>query len=366
MSDRIDFMNLKRQFQNGENEFLDCIKKVCRETAFSGGKYVEKFEKEFADYIGVKYCAGVDSGTGALQLAVRALEIGSGDEVIVPTNTFIATAWGVIHNGAIPVFVDCTNDTWEIDYTKIEEKITDRTKAIIGVHLYGQPFEIDEVKKIADKYNLYLIEDCAQAHGAMYKGKKIGQYGEVACFSFYPGKNLGAFGEAGAVVTNNKKVYDKICLLKNHGSKERYHHEELGFNMRMDGIQGAILSCKLKKLDGWNDRRRVIAQRYLTDIKNRKIKFQYTPNYIKHIYHLFEVQVDSRENFIEYMETNNIYCGMHYPIPCHLQNAFSFLKYSEGTCLNAEKLAKSCVSLPMFPELTDEEIERIIDACNKY
>jgi len=366
MDREIPFMDLGRQYREHKKEFLDAVERVCDETAFSGGKYVKEFEESFRKYLGVKYCAGVSSGTDALFLAVKALGLGPGDEVIIPANTFIASAWGAVHAGAKPVFVDCTPDTWEIDASKIEEKITEKTKAVVGVHLYGQPFDFDGVKEIADRHHLYVIEDCAQAHGAEYKGKKAGTLGDIACFSFYPGKNLGAFGEAGAVVSDNKQYIEEVNRLKDHGALQKYHHDVVGYNMRMDGIQGAVLSVKLKYLEGWNEKRRHTAARYRAEIKNPAITFQSVPSFVLPAYHLFEVQAAHAQDFIGYLQGKGIRCGRHYPLPCHLQKAFWGLGYKKGDCPQAEKLAENCVSLPMFPELTEEEISYVIDCCNGY
>lgn len=363
---KLGFMDLRRQYNNGKNEYMYAIQKVCEETAFSGGKYVEKFEREFADYIGAKYCSAVSSGTAALFAAITALGIGAGDEVIIPVNTFIASAWGPVHAGATPVFVDITEDTWEIDASKIEEKITDRTKAIIGVHLYGHPFDFDAVKEVADKYNLKIIEDCAQAHGAKYKGKKVGTLGDVSCFSFYPGKNLGAFGEGGAVVSNNKEIIEKVNLLKNHGSDVRYYHDIVGYNMRLDGIQGAVLSVKLNYIDEWNERRRYIADRYHKGIKNNKIISEQVSENVIPVFHLYEIMVEDVAGFMAYMSQNDVNCGRHYPVPCHLQKVFKDLNYKKGDFPIGEKLADSCVSLPMFPEMTEDEIDKVIELCNRY
>lgn len=362
----IEFMDLKRQYNLYKMEFMDAIEKVCDETAFSGGKYSNQFEKEFADYLGASYCSSVDSGTSALHLAMRALGIGSGDEVIVPANTFIASAWGAVYEGAKPVFVDCRPDTWEIDASKIEKKITSKSKAIIGVHLYGQPFDFDAVNTIAKRHGLYVVEDCAQAHGAIYKGKKVGTLGDIACFSFYPGKNLGAFGEAGAIVTNEKKFYDAVNIMKNHGSSVKYQHDVVGYNLRMDGIQGSILSVKLKYLDEWNKKRKLIANQYREQIHNPKITLQAVLEDTEPVYHLFEIHVDDSNRFMSYMKNNNILCARHYPIPCHLQMVFKDLSYQLGDMPVAEMHAEHCVSLPMFPELTQEEIERVINTCNNY
>lgn len=366
MTEMIQFMDLKRQYSTIKEEIAAALSAVCEKTAFSSGPFVEEFEKNFANYCNTSHCSAVNSGTSALHLALIAAGIKAGEEVIVPANTFIATAWAVSYVNANPVFVDCTPDTWNINPQKIEEKITKKTKAIIGVHLYGQPFDVDSVKSIADAHRLILIEDCAQAHGALFKNQKVGGFGALGCFSFYPGKNLGAYGEGGAIISNNDMYHQRIKSLRNHGSTIRYHHEELGFNMRMDGFQGAVLNVKLKYLDLWNQRRRDIAQMYQEGIKNDKIQMQAQPAWSKSVYHLFVITADNREHFVQYMQKKNIFCGLHYPIPCHLQRAYSNLGYIKGDLPNAEYLADHCVSLPMFPELIDKEIAEIIDVVNSY
>ena len=266
----INCLDLKGQHQQIKKEVFELFEKVYENTAFSGGPFVEQFEKDFSNYAQTKYTIGVNNGTSALHLAMLALGIGAGDEVIIPANTFIATAWGISYVGATPVFVDCDKDNWEIEPALIEKAITSKTKAIIGVHLYGMPFDIDSVLAIAKKHNLFLVEDAAQAQGARYKGKTVGGFGEMACFSFYPGKNLGACGEAGGITTNNEVYQKHLNSLRNHGSMVRYYHDEVGFNMRMGGLEGASLQVKLKYLEGWNNRRREIAKMYHAGIKNTK------------------------------------------------------------------------------------------------
>lgn len=362
----IPCLDLKRQYLQIKSEVLAVTEQVFDQTAFSGGPFVEQFEKDFADFCQTQYAIGCNNGTTALHLAMLALGIGPGDEVIVPANTFIATAWGVSYVGAIPVFVDCTADTWQLDPHKIEEKITPKTKAIIGVHLYGQPCDIDAIKAIAQKHNLFFVEDAAQAQGANYKGQRVGGFGELACFSFYPGKNLGAFGEAGGLTTNNQEYYKHILSLRNHGMVVRYYHDEIGYNYRMDGLQGAILSIKLAKLDAWNARRKEIAHRYQTEISNPKITLQTQPAWADSIYHLFVVTTPDRDSFMEYLKVNGIFAGLHYPVPCHLQKAYSHLGYQLGDFPNSELLASQCASLPMFPELTDEEVSYTIKVINQY
>ncbi|MCR5404298.1 MAG: DegT/DnrJ/EryC1/StrS family aminotransferase [Butyrivibrio sp.] len=359
-------IDLKRDFDRHRDEYLSAIEKVCVETAYSGGRFADEFAKEFAGYCNVKYCTGVNNGTTALQAAMIALGVGAGDEVIVPANTYIATAWGVTHAGATPVFADCTADTWEIDPDRIEEKITDRTKGIIGVHLYGQPFDFKRVKEIADRHSLFVVEDCAQAHGALFEGKRVGSLGDIGCFSFYPGKNLYAFGEGGACTSDNEEYIDTINVLKNQGCRVRYYHERVGYNMRLEGIQGAVLSVSLKYLDGWTKRRQEIGERYCREITNDKFILQAHPANTTPVYHLFEVQVPDPEDFLRYMGEHDVECNRHYPVPCHLQKAYSDLGYRQGDCPNAEKLADHCATLPLFPEMSDDEVSLVIDLCNRY
>ncbi|MBS1917398.1 MAG: DegT/DnrJ/EryC1/StrS family aminotransferase [Bacteroidetes bacterium] len=366
MNKKIPCLDLKGQHLQVKKEIFEAFEKVYEKTAFSGGPFVEEFEKAFANFCGVKYAVGLNNGTTALHLAMLALGIGAGDEVIIPANTFIATAWGVSHAGATPVFVDCNKDTWEIDITKIEEKITPKTKAVIGVHLYGQPFDIDGVAAICKKHNLKFIEDAAQAQGARYKGKSIGGFGEMACFSFYPGKNLGAAGEAGGITTNSESYANHIKSLRNHGMTVRYYHDEIGYNYRMGGLEGASLNIKLKYLPEWNKRRQSIAKRYLSEVKNPAIKMQAQPEWAESVFHLFVVTTEDKDRFVKYLDDNNIIAAFHYPVPCHLQKAYSHLRYKEGDCPNAEYLASHCVSLPMYAELTDEEVQHVIDVLNRY
>ena len=363
---KIPCLDLKGQHDQIKEEVFAAFEKVYEKTAFSGGPFVEEFENQFASYIGSKYAIGVNNGTTALHLAMLALGIGPGDEVIIPADTFIATAWGPSHAGATPVFVDCTSDTWQIDIARIEEKITSRTKAIIGVHLYGQPFDVDGVKAICDKHNLFLIEDTAQAQGARYKGTTVGVFGEMACYSFYPGKNLGACGEAGGITTNNESYKKHLHSLRNHGCEVRYYHDEVGYNYRMGGLEGASLSIKLKYLEGWNNRRREIARMYQSQLKNPKVKLQHQPEWADSIYHLFVVTTENRDDLIKYLNERNIYPALHYPVPCHLQKAYAHLGYKPGDCPNAEYLAAHCLSLPMYAELKDEQVQSVIDAVNSY
>ncbi|MDB5199021.1 MAG: erythromycin biosynthesis sensory transduction protein eryC1 [Chitinophagaceae bacterium] len=363
---KIPCLDLNKQHWEIKKEIFEAFEKVYDQTAFSGGHFVAEFENHFAKFCNTQYAIGVNNGTSALHLALLALGIGPGDEVIIPADTFIATAWGVSYTGATPVFVDCTNDTWQIDPARIKEKITAKTKAIIGVHLYGQPFDIDAVKEICSEHALFLVEDAAQAQGAAYKGIVIGCFGEMACFSFYPGKNLGACGEAGGITTNNETYYKHLQSLRNHGSMVRYYHDEIGFNMRMGGLEAASLSVKLKYLPEWNSKRRNIAKRYQQEITNTKITMQAQPGWAKSVYHLFVVTTEDRDKLIKYLNQNNIYPALHYPVPCHLQKAYKDLNYKEGDFPNAEYLAQHCLSLPMYAELTDDEVSFVIDCLNNY
>ncbi len=366
MGKKIPCLDLKGQHLQVKKEIFEAFEKVYEHTSFSGGSFVEEFEKAFASFCDVKYALGVSNGTTALHLAMMALGIGPGDEVIIPANTFIATAWGVSHAGATPVFVDCTADTWEIDIEKIEEKITPKTRAVIGVHLYGQPFDIDGVAAICKKHNLKFIEDAAQAQGAFYKGKPAGGFGEMACFSFYPGKNLGATGEAGGITTNNEEYARHIRSLRNHGSTIRYHHDEIGYNYRMGGLEGASLSVKLKYLPEWNRKRRAIATRYQTEIKNPAIKMQARPEWADSVYHLFVVTTEDKDRLVKHLEKNDIIPAFHYPVPCHLQKAYAYLGYKNGDFPYSEYLALHCISLPMYAELTDEDVQYVINILNSY
>jgi dTDP-4-amino-4,6-dideoxygalactose transaminase len=363
---KIPCLDLRAQHQALKKEIFEAFERVYDATAFSSGPFVEEFETAFAAYLGTRSAVGVSNGTVALHLAMRALGIGAGDEVIVPANSFIATAWGVSHAGATPIFVDCDPDTWEIDAAKTAAAVTERTRAVIGVHLYGQPFDVDAVKAVCRESRIALVEDAAQAHGARYKGVRVGGFGELACFSFYPGKNLGACGEAGAVATNREPLATRLRSLRNHGSSVRYYHDEVGYNYRMGGLEGASLAVKLRYLDGWNARRRAIAAVYRREIHNPKIRLQGVPSWADPVHHLFVVTTEARDDFVEFLKGRGIVPAFHYPVPCHLQKAYSHLGYQPGQLPNAEYLASHCVSLPMFAELTDAQVGEVIRAVNAY
>lgn len=366
MNKRIPFLDLKDQNNSLKGEIFEEFEKVFEITAFSGGPFVEEFENIFSDFCKSKYAICVSNGTTALHLSLLACDIKSGDEIILPANTFISTAWAISYVGAKPIFVDCDKYTWEIDVNKINEKINSKTKAIMGVHLYGQPFDYDPISEIANSNDLFLIQDAAQAHGAKYKTQTIGSFGLMSCFSFYPGKNLGACGEGGAITTNDEKIANRLKSLRNHGSTRKYYHDEVGYNYRMGGLEAASLKIKLKYLTKWNNKRKKIAEKYFSEIKNPKIIFQKQPQWSDSVFHLFVISVDNRDSFMRYLEEKNIVAGLHYPVPCHLQKSYEYLGYKKGDFPNSERLAENCVSLPIYYELPDEDVDYIIDVINQY
>jgi len=364
---KVPFVDLKAQYEAIQVEIREAINQVLKEAAFAGGPFVEQFENEFASFCGSHYAIGVGSGTDALWFALRAVGITQGDEVITVPNTFIATAEAISLCGAIPVFVDIDEHTYMMDPALIEAAITPRTKAIIPVHLFGQIADMDPIMEIARGHGLFVIEDACQAHGAEYKGRKAGSIGDAGCFSFYPGKNLGAYGEAGAVVTANITFAEKVRMLRDHGQAKKYYHELIGWNARMDGLQGAILSVKLKHLRKWNEMRRKHAQLYhalLGGIKG--VVIPHEAKHSKHIYHIYAIRVRDRDNIIASLAKEEIYCGIHYPVPIHLQEAYRFLGLQEGSSPVAERCAGEFVSLPMFPELTKEQIEHVARVLKRH
>ena len=340
---------------------------VLDRSYFIQGEECTKFEEEFAAYCDAKYCIGVATGLDALWLVLKAMGIGKGDEVIVPSNTYIATALAVSFVGAKPVFVEPTIETYNIDVTKIEEKINENTKAIIAVHLQGRPADMDAVNVVAKKYNLKVIEDAAQAHGTRYKGRKVGTLGDAAGFSFYPGKNLGALGDGGCVVTNDKELADKVRALGNYGSDYKYHHIYQGTNSRLDEMQAAFLRVKLPHLDKWNADRKRIAEKYLQGITNPLIKLPLasTDEY-EHIYHVFVIRCDRRDELEKYLNENGIGTVKHYPIPMHLQEAYKELGLKQGELPIAEEISNTVLSIPMYYGMTDEEVEYVIDKINVF
>lgn len=360
----IKFGILDRMHNEIRNEINNAISRVIDNSYYIEGPYLKEFEAEFAKYIDVKHCIGVSNGLGGLKLALLAIGVKEGDEVIIPSHTYIATALAVSDCKAIPVFVECDKDNFNIDPSKIEEKISDKTKAIIVVHLYGQCVNMDRVIEIAKRYNLKILEDAAQAHGAKYKGIKAGALGDIAEFSFYPGKNLGCLGDGGCITTNDDEYAAKIRELRNYGSNKKYIHNVKGFNSRLDEIQASILLTKLQYLDKWNFRRKEIAQMYLEGIRNDKIILPKIIDNIDHVWHQFVIRTNNRKDFQKFMEENNVMTMIHYPIAIHKQNAYS--EYNNLELPIAEELAETVVSLPIYYGLNDEEVNYIIETINRY
>lgn len=362
----IPFASVDVMHREIEDKMLAAFKRVYDNNWFIQGKECEEFEKEFAAYCGADYCVGCGNGLDALYLILRAYGIGEGDEVIVPSNTYIATALAVSYTGAKPVFVEPIIDTFNINPDLIEAAVTDRTKAVMAVHLYGQPARMDEIKKVAAKYGLKVIEDSAQAHGAIYKGVKTGVLGDAAGFSLYPGKNLGALGDGGVIVTNDKELADKCRALGNYGSDYKYHHIYKGNNSRLDEVQAALLRVKLECLDKWNQRRNEIARMYIDGITNDKVVLPVTDEGVTHVYHIFGIRCSERDALEKYLNDKCIGTNKHYPIPMHLQGAYEELGFKEGDFLIAEEISKTELSLPMYYGMTDEEVSYVIDAINAW
>lgn len=357
-------------FHPMENELNDEIR-AAFERVFTRSWYIEgiedkTFEKVFAEYCGVKYCIGVGNGLDALMLALKALDIGEGDEVIIPSNTYIATALAVTYVGAVPVLVEPDIETFNINPSLIEEKITGKTKAIMPVHLYGQACNMDSIMEIAKKYGLKVVEDCAQAHGAKYKGQKVGTFGDVAGFSFYPGKNLGALGDAGAVVTNNKELAEKVRIFGNYGSDFKYHHIYKGNNSRLDELQAAFLLAKLPHLERMNAERRRIAKKYTEGIKNPKVITPYFLEDCDPVWHIYGIRCDERDALEKYLNEKCIGTNKHYPIPIHLQKCYKDLNIPIGALPIAEEISEKELSIPMYYGLNDSEINYIIETINKF
>ena len=358
----IPFVSFKPMEKELDHELRSAFNRVFDASWYIEGKEDSAFEAAFADYCNTKYCIGAGNGLDALMLALKALGIKAGDEVIVPSNTYIATALAVTYLGAKVVFVEPDIRTYNIDPEKIEEKISSRTRAIMPVHLYGMPCDMDPIMEIAKKHGLFVVEDCAQAHGAEYKGKRIGGFGDAAGFSFYPGKNLGALGDAGAVVTNNKDYADKIRALGNYGSDYKYHHIYQGNNSRLDEMQAAFLSAKLPHLDRMNKERRRIADMYMKGINNQKIICPYIPEDVVPVWHIFAVRTEKRDELAAFLEEKGIHTNKHYPIPMHLQRCFEDLNIKEGELPIAETISRTELSLPMYYGMTDEMVSCVIDA----
>ncbi len=367
MHDKIVLVNLQKQYATIKSEIDPAIQKVLNDCDFIQGQAVKDFETAFADYCETRYCAGVSNGTDALYMALVAAGIKPGDEVITQANTYIATVLAISRVGAKPILVDADPHTYQIDPVLIEKALSTRTKAIVPVHLYGHMAPMDDITRIASKYGLRVIEDAAQAHGATYKGKRAGTFGDMACYSFYPGKNLGGYGDGGAIVAN-KEAYDaKLRKLRNYGEEKKYVHVEKGFNFRLDTLQAAVLNVKLKHIDNWNAARRKHAALYtklLSQIPGIQLPKE-DPNQSS-VYHLYVIQVDKRDELLEFLKRKNIYCGIHYPIPVHMQGAYSDLKLPKGMYKVTEAAADRIISLPMYAELTQKEIEYVVDCIKEF
>ncbi|MDH4202668.1 MAG: DegT/DnrJ/EryC1/StrS family aminotransferase [Phycisphaerae bacterium] len=360
---KVPFLDLKAQYETIQHLMNAAIQQVIDQTAFAGGPFVERFEKDFAAFCNCKYAIGCSSGTSALRLALFSLGIGEGDEVITAPNTFIATAEAISACGAKPIFVDIDEKTYNMDPDLLEDAITPKTKAVIPVHLYGQVCEMEKILRVADSHGLFVIEDACQAHGATYKEWPAGSMGDAGCFSFYPGKNLGAYGEAGAVTTNKPELAEKMRMYRDHGQQSKYYHSMVGWNDRMDGIQGAILSVKLQCLAQWNQARRNHAQAYSQRLSEfPDIITPSNPVNGNHVYHIYAIRVRFRDTLMKHLAERGIGCGIHYPVPIHLQKAYRHLGLAEGFFPVAEACAREQVSLPMFPELRPSQIDAVCQA----
>jgi dTDP-4-amino-4,6-dideoxygalactose transaminase len=353
----IPLVDLRRQYLYIKEEINHAFEVVLQSGIFIMGENVREFEREFAAYLGVRHAIGVASGTDALMLALRALGFENGDEVITVSFTFASTVDSIVHNSATPVFVDIDPKTYTLDVSQVKKLITEKTKAVIPVHIYGHPVDMGPLLEIAEENNLYVVEDACQAHGAEYRGRKVGSFGDCACFSFYPAKNLGAYGDGGILVTNDEQIAERMRMLRNYGERKKYYHSFIGYNSRLDEIQAAILRVKLKYLDKWVEARRRNARRYgelLSKIPN--VTVPYEEPYAKHAYHLYVIRTKHREELRNWLSSQGVSTGIHYPIPIHLQESYRHLGLMEGSFPVAEKVTKEIFSLPMFPELTEGEI----------
>jgi dTDP-4-amino-4,6-dideoxygalactose transaminase len=366
---KVPMLDLSEQYLSLRDEMLQVLDEVMKSSRFILGENVKKLEQDVAAYSRVKHGIGVANGSDALHISLQACGVKEGDEVITTPFTFFATAGAIARCGAKPVFVDIDLDTYNIDPKQIEEKITDRTKAIIPVHLYGQAVDMDPIIEIAKKYNLYIIEDAAQAIGAEYKGRRTGELGDAACYSFFPTKNLGAYGDAGMIVTNDDELAEKMRVIRVHGSKPKYYHHVLGYNSRLDEMQAAILNVKFPHLDEWSEKRRAIARRY-THLLNEKLGDKVvTPVEAEecyHVFHQYTIRVEKRDELQQFLKENGVATMIYYPLALHMQPVFADLGYKEGDFPNAEKAAKEAISLPMFPELKEEQQDYVAEMIAKF
>src|SRR5580765_2010945 len=366
MSESIPYFDLPAQIRSLRKELDQAIARTLDNCSFCLGPDVAQFEKDFARYCGAQHAVGFNSGTSALHVGLLLLNIGPGDEVITTPFTFVATSWAISYVGAKPVYVDIEDSTFNLDPKLVERAITPRTKAVLPVHLYGQPCDLDPLLAICRKHKLPLVEDAAQAHSAKYKGKSIGTFGEISCFSFYPAKNLGAAGEGGALVTNNTAFAARARALREHGSTKRYHHDEVGFNYRMEGIQGAVLGVKLKHLAKWQEGRRRVAKRYHELLADTPLRLPIEPDYAESAWHLYTVRHPCRDELKAHLDANGIGNAVHYPMPLHLQKAYADLSHKPGDFPIAERASREVLSLPMFAELTDEQLQRVASVVKDF
>jgi dTDP-4-amino-4,6-dideoxygalactose transaminase len=365
---KIPFVDLKKQYKSIKNEIDEAVFNVISQSAFIGGSYVKNFETAFAEFCNVKHCVGVGNGTDALFLALKALNIGSGDEVITAANSFVATSEAITMTDAKVVFADINPTTYNISIEEVEKRITSKTKAIVPVHLYGQPADMEALWRIADQYGLKIVEDAAQAHGAMYRGYTVGSLGDMACFSFYPGKNLGAYGDAGAVVTDDQELAIKVRMLANHGRVEKYDHKMEGVNSRLDGLQAAVLTVKLKHLPAWNKQRRKNAYLYNQNLEKTDVVTPIEIDDVKAVYHLYVIRVKKklRKEFQQYLGANGIFTGIHYPIALPNLKAYRYLNHHKNDFPEATRASSEIVSLPMYPELEESNIQFVADHIRKF
>ena len=359
MTNCIPFVDLSIQYDAIKGQIDYAINKVLNKGEFILGEDLKTFEKSFAIYCNTKFCIGVSSGTQALHLALKAMGISKGDEVITSANTYVSTAFAISYTGAKPVLVDINPETYNIDVALIEKNITRNTKAIIPVHLYGRPADLDTIIDYGKNYDIPIIEDASQAHGAEFRGKKIGSFGDIGCFSFYPGKNLGAYGDGGAIVTNNPEIAKRVSMLRNYGQGKKYEHQLIGYNSRLDNIQAAILNVKLKYLDEWNSKRINVASHYRRLLQNSNVILPQTADYIKHVYHLFVIRCLNREKCRKLLNANGVPTNIHYPVPIHLQKAYNFLDHDYGDFPVTENYSENILSIPIYPELEINTIEKI-------
>ena len=355
----VPYLDLEAQYNSIRIEVLTALEEVCESGRFAQGPATSDFEAKFAAYCGVDHCVSLNSGTSALHLALRCLDVGPGDEVITPAMTFIATAWAISYVGARPVFVDIDPARRTMCPSKLKAAITPRTKAIIPVHLYGMPADMDSINAIADQHGIPVIEDAAQAHGARYRGKRVGQFGRVACFSFYPSKNLGAYGEGGALVTNDLAIARRACSLRDHAQSERYVHDEIGYNYRMDSFQAAVLAIKLGRLDGWNAARAHCAANYSELLGDSSFALPARFPDSECVWHCYVIETPERDRVRRILDEAGIQTGIHYPLPVHLQKAYRYLGYRPGDLPVTETLCQRCLSLPIYPELSKEKLSRV-------